>query len=135
MRQTDRVTLLLEGTAPTTDWNTVGEPGQIVRVPSFRILDGAVAMGLNELGIEIEAIVIDRAVDEGELLDFLCQLLTEFRGDVLAIMQDGSAYLSTLSRGDGRLIHRLGSKDIEFYLFTRFGLSGAVCAPSSAMEH
>lgn len=135
MRNMDRVTLLLEGTAPTTDWNSVGEPGQIVRVPSFPILDGAVAMGTNDLGIEIETIVIDRAIDEDSLLDFLCHLLVEFRGDVLAIMDDGSAYLSSLSRGDGRFLYRLTARDIEFYLFARYGVTGAICTPRSNRDH
>jgi hypothetical protein len=135
MKQKDRVTLLLEGSSPTTDWNAVGAPGEIVRVPSFRVLDGAIATGTRDLGIEIETIVIDRAIDEDELLEFLCHLLTEFRGDVLAIMRDGSAYLSTLSRGDGRLFHRLGTDDIAFYLFARYGAAATMCAPRSNREH
>jgi hypothetical protein len=135
MTQNERATLLLEGTVPTTDWNAIGEPGQIVRVPSFRLLDGAVATGMGDLGIEIEGIVIDRAIDEEQLLEFLCHMMAGFRGAVLAIMTDGSAYVSTMSRGDGRHLYLLGNDDDPFYMFARFGLTGAVCTPRTETEH
>jgi hypothetical protein len=135
MNRADNVTLLLEGSSPTTDWARFGELVHMVRVPSFQILDGALATGMNDLGIGIDAIVIDRAIDEDQLLGLLSHLLIEFRGDVLAIMEDGSAYLSTLSRGDGRLLHHLGTEDIEFYLFARFGLRGSFSAPRSMRDH
>lgn len=136
MRERDHVTLLLEGPHPTTDWAMVGEPGAIVRVPSFKMLDGALDTGLRDMGIDVDTIVLDRAIDEERLLAFLCRLMSDFRGDVLAIQSEALTFLSTPSpRGDGRFIYRLDPNDVDFYLFARFGATSTSFKVASQEEH
>jgi hypothetical protein len=93
------------------DWSGQGA----IVLSNFSLLDGALHAGVTEYGREVSHVILDRSVDAPGYLDFLTRLPLGFRGDVLLILEDGSGYLSAVSRDDGRYLYRLTATDIRFY--------------------
>jgi hypothetical protein len=55
---------------------------------------------------------LDRAL---QFREFLSKLPAEFACDVLSIGDDGKSFLSSVGRGDGRVLYALNYEDLEFY--------------------
>ncbi len=117
----DHVTLLLEGKSSSRDWSVTAGSRNLVRVPSFAMLEAALDAELNELGFEVESVILDRSVTAAQYLEFLSALTPAFRGDVVAINPDSTGFLSAVTPHDGRVLYRLSSADIDFYMTVRFG--------------
>ncbi|HEX7192230.1 MAG TPA: hypothetical protein VF381_11750 [Thermoanaerobaculia bacterium] len=66
--------------------------------------------------IDIERVILDRAATASQFLDLLTSLPQEFAGDAIMIRDDGSAFLSAISRGSGRVLYTLTAPDVDFYL-------------------
>ncbi len=64
---------------------------------------------------EIERVILDESIDSVSVLSFLASLPIEFRGEVLSIQPGGKGFLSSIARGDGRMLYELGSDDLAFY--------------------
>lgn len=116
----DRVMLLLEGSQPLTDWEREAKGRNLVRVPNIALLAAALDTGIRDLGVEVTHVILDRAATATQFLGLLSEVSPDFRGDVLWIADDGSAFLSGITAGDGRVLYHLGSEDIEFYLTASF---------------
>jgi hypothetical protein len=122
MTSLNQVTLVLYGEdASSIDWDRVDRSHGVIAMTNYRVCKAALEIGIRELGKEIVAVIFDRVVGAELFLDFLADLPHEFRGDVLLIGQDGSGYLSSASRGDGRILYTLRESDVDFYLTNRFG--------------
>jgi hypothetical protein len=93
------------------DWSGQGA----IVLSNFSLLHGALHAGVTEYGREVSHVILDRSVDPAGYLDFLTRLPLGFRGDVLLILEDGSGYLSAVSRDDGRYLYRLSATDVGFY--------------------
>lgn len=93
------------------DWSGQGA----IVLSNFSLLHGALHAGVTEYGREVAHVILDRSVDPAGYLDFLTRLPLGFRGDVLLILEDGSGFLSAVSRDDGRYLYRLTEVDIQFY--------------------
>jgi len=101
------------------DWDLTNPAGsRIIFVDSVNFLPHAIARGLTEDGHDIERVVIDRTGTALQFVEFLSTLPVEFSGDVLYVSRDGKAFLSSPSRGDGRVLYMMGANDVEFYLQT-----------------
>jgi hypothetical protein len=101
------------------DWDLSNPAGShLIFVDSVNFLPHAIARGLTEDGYDIERVVIDRTGTALQFVEFLATLPVEFAGDVVYISRDGKAFLSSSSRGDGRVLYMLGAADVEFYLQT-----------------
>src|ERR1043165_2079276 len=101
------------------DWDQSNPAGShLIFVDSVNFLPHAIARGLTEDGYATERVVIDRTGTALQFVEFLSTLPVEFAGDVLYIARDGKAFLSSRSRGDGRILYMMGSNDVEFYLQT-----------------
>lgn len=120
----DRVMLLLEGGKTFTDWECEARGRNLVRVPNVAMLSAALDTGIRELGIEVTHVILDGAASASQFLVLLSEVSPEFRGDVLWIAEDGHAFLSGITAGDGRILYRLKPDDLHFYVTASFGLSG-----------
>jgi hypothetical protein len=76
-------------------------------------------------------VVIDRTASPVEFLELLAHLSDQFTGDVLFIRDGDNAYVSSASRGGGRLLYPLAPSDLRFYLETH-GLVGASASVAAA---
>jgi len=103
------------------DWTSALLGQRIIDVPNYQLLCGAMS-GFDEFRQEIEQVIFDRSLNAVEILDFLANLPASFRGDVLAIT-GVTAYLSSVLRGDGRILYSLNETDVEFYAEVQFGIN------------
>lgn len=134
----DRVMFLLEGSQPLTDWERETKGRNLVRVPNMAVLGAALDTGIRDFGIEVTHIILDRAASATQFLGLLSEVSPDFRGDILWIADDGSAFLSGITAADGRVLYRLGSDDIAFYLTASFRdirLEGIVAPGSNEVFH
>ena len=125
----DRVVFLLEGPLPSADWRCEARGRNLVKVPNFALLAGALDMGIRDLGIEVTHVIVDGAATPRQFLQLLCEVSPEFRGDVLWIDEDGSAFLSGMTAGDGRVLYRLEPDDVAFYRAACFGAANEAGIP------
>jgi hypothetical protein len=68
------------------------------------------------VALDIERVILDGGASASQFLDLMTDLPQEFPGDVVMIRNDGSAFLSAISRGSGRVLYTLTATDVEFYL-------------------
>ena len=112
-----RITLISRSrSAPQRPWLAAPDaPRRLIFVGSFGVIPYALARGVEELGKDIEAVVIDGAADAAEYLHLLSRLPASYAGDVVLI-QDDSAFVSATGRGGDRVLYALGPDDVQFYL-------------------
>jgi len=136
-RPEQRITLILaDQSNPAIDWN-YGRPAalQIAFPASVEALRQTIRRAArDDGGLDVERIVIDRMGTAQDFLDCLTAVPTRFLGDVVFIARDGSAYLSAMARGDGRILHRLGRQDLRFYLEMHELVTGRTPKASIASE-
>ncbi|HEX8618358.1 MAG TPA: hypothetical protein VF911_12290 [Thermoanaerobaculia bacterium] len=114
-----RITLIAhDSSKPGLDWNHAWTNTQRVAflesIAAVRsALDGALHQ---DIGIDVERVVIDRAGDADSFLNLLAGVPSEFGGDLLFIRQDGCGFLSAMGRGGDRVFYALGTRDVRFYL-------------------
>jgi hypothetical protein len=116
MRDIRRITLIGRGaTTAARSWDASNQSmNRIIFVDSFLILIGA----LHHASQDVDRLVIDGAVTEGEFLRLLSTLPAAFSGDVLFV-RGADAFLSTTCRSGGRELHALLPSDVQFYLETQ----------------
>jgi len=68
------------------------------------------------MALDIERVILDGTAGASQFLDLMTALPQEFPGDVVMIRNDGSAFLSAISRGSGRVLYTLTATDVDFYL-------------------
>ena len=97
------------------DWRLDDEaPSRIVFGSFFKVIRST----RDERGDDIERIILDRTVNDAELLQLLAHLSEAFAGDVLFIREHKSSYLSAVGRSGGRTLYALRPDDVRFYLET-----------------
>src|SRR2546428_2861112 len=134
-----RITLIArEPRKAQRDWDFTNPAGnRIVFVDSLAFLPYAIDQGMKEAGHDIQRVVIDRTGTPVQFLELLATLPAEFGGDVLYTSGDGKNFLSSVARGDGRLLYSLTDEDLQFYLQTNSltwqSFPGELRAPQYAM--
>ena len=94
------------------DWDLTNPAGShLVFVDSLKFLPYAL-----DQEHDVERVIIDGAASASQFLEFLSTLPAEFAGDVLSIGDEGKSFLSSVGRGDGRLLYALTDTDLAFYL-------------------
>jgi hypothetical protein len=94
------------------DWDLTNPAGShLVFVDSLKFLPYAL-----DQEHDVERVIIDGAASALQFLEFLTTLPTEFAGDVISIGEDGKSFLSSVGRGDGRVLYALNEEDFHFYL-------------------
>jgi hypothetical protein len=68
------------------------------------------------MALDIERVILDHAATASQFLDLLTALPQEFAGDAMTIREDNTAFLSSISRGSGRVLYTLTATDVDFYL-------------------
>src|SRR5690348_8402096 len=97
------------------DWDLTNPAGShLVFIDSLKFLPYAVDQGVTSSEHDIERVIIDEAASASQFLEFLSTLPAEFAGDVLCIGDEGMSFLSSVGRGDGRLLYSLTADDLEF---------------------
>ena len=119
-RDTRHITLVNCGrSAPERAWLTGPDaPRRLIFVASFGVIPYALARGVEELGKDIENVIIDGAATASEYLHLLSELPPAYNGDVVLIEND-SAFVSATGRGGDRVLYALGPDDVQFYLETK----------------
>jgi hypothetical protein len=114
MFDTRRITLVSRRPdVPARAWDLSAKAAnRIIIVDIFSLLRYA----LDHVSQDVDRVLIDGAATPAEFLDLLTVLPSAFLGDVLLIRDDGSAFLSTVGRADGRLLYALNESDVQFYL-------------------
>jgi hypothetical protein len=122
----DRITLIARAsTKPDSDWNYASCRRQRVAfLDSVGALRFALGAALNDVGLDVERIIIDRAGDSEHFLNLLATAPPEFNGDMLFIRDDGGGFLSAMGRGGDRVLYALSDYDIRFYLETHDLVTG-----------
>jgi len=117
MRDLRRITLIARNAAaPARTWDASPHAAnRIIFVDTFAILKGALGYAAED----VDRLFIDCAATEGQFLDLLTTLPSDFAGDVLFVNDDERAFLSTTCRSGGRLLYALLPSDVRFYLETQ----------------
>jgi hypothetical protein len=113
MFDTRRITLVSRRPNALATWNLSAEAtNRIIFVDIFPLLQYA----LDHVSQDVDRVLIDGTATPEEFLDLLTALPSTFLGDVLMIRDDSNAFLSTVSRADGRFLYALNEDDVQFYL-------------------
>lgn len=130
----NRITLIARHTSkPDVDWNYARCRGENVAfLDTIQALKFALHASLNDVGLDIERVIVDRAGDADDFLDLLSSIPAELAGDVLLIRDDGAGFLSATGRGCDRVLYALTRQDIRFYLETHDLVTGRAALPLSA---
>ena len=115
-----RITLVLRnGNSPDRPWEaTPDAPNRLIFVGALTVLQYALRNALSEFNRDVERVVLDRSITAAQFLDLLAALPNEFRGDILMIRYDDTAFLSASGRGGDRVLYSLKTEDLHFYLQT-----------------
>jgi hypothetical protein len=113
-----RITLIVRNPKKVQrDWDFTNPAGsKLVFVDSMKFLPYALDRGVKSTEYDVERVIIDGTATALQFLEFLSMLPPEFAGDVISIGEDGKSFLSSVGRGDGRLLYSLTEKDFNFYL-------------------
>ena len=124
-----RITLISRSkSAPERGWITSrSAPRHVIFAESFGVIPFALARGIEEMGKDIEAVIIDGTATAAEYLHLLSVLPPAYAGDVLLIEND-SAFVSATGRGGDRVLYALRPEDVRFYLETKM-----LTAPAASM--
>ena len=93
-------------------------PSRIVFGSFFKVIRCTLNGEHHASGDDVERVVIDRTATAAEFLELLAHLSEKFAGDVILIRDDGTAYVSAVGRGGGRVLYALRTDDVRFYLET-----------------
>jgi len=123
-----RITLLARGrSTPDRDWDRLtGGVTRMVTIESMTVLRYTLQHAVSDIDLDIERVILDRAVSPAEYLDLLASLPRDFGADVLLIREDDRGYLSATGRGGDRSIHALSADDIRFYLEANALVTGRI---------
>src|SRR2546430_336842 len=114
-----RITLVARHpNAPGRQWDESNPNSRLIFLDALAFLRFAIDRGVNELGEDVERVVIDRTGTALQYLEALSKLPAEFVGDVLFVMNDGNGFLSSVGRGGDRVLYALAENDVNFYLET-----------------
>ena len=115
---TRRITLVSRnGRSALRNWDlSPAAASRIITVDSLLVLRYALSGGLAEVHRDVERVVLDKTCSASDYLSLLTTLPDQFTGDVLLITTDDSGFLSSVARGNGRLLYALSAQDIAFYL-------------------
>lgn len=115
-----RITLVSRSSsAPERSWLISRcAPRRLIFVGSFGVIPYALARGVEELGKDIESVIIDGSANAAEYLHLLSTLPTTYAGDVVLIEEE-SAFVSATGRGGDRVLYALRPEDVQFYLETK----------------
>jgi len=101
------------------DWCTGKDaPSRIIFGSFFKVIRCTLEGEHHESDDDVERVVIDRTATAAEFLELLAHLSGRFAGDVILIRDDGTAYVSAMGRGGGRVLYALLPDDVRFYLET-----------------
>ncbi|MGH9456718.1 MAG: hypothetical protein ACRD2J_03650 [Thermoanaerobaculia bacterium] len=112
----ERTTLVLTKPDAEATWQGPG----VIPLVNYALLEAALHAGVSEYGREIARVIFVGSITAERFLSFLAGLPIGFRGDVLFIQRSGEAFLSAVSRDDGRYLYSLTPRDVEFYRETTF---------------
>jgi len=105
--------------APERPWLASREaPRRLIFVNSFGMIPYAIRRGMEDLGKDIEGVVIDGTATASEYLHLLALLPAGFTGDVVFIESD-VAFVSASGRCGDRVLYALSPDDLQFYLQTK----------------
>jgi hypothetical protein len=108
-----RLTLVSRG--GSRDWETTDLAGtSIMAIDSLDEL--TVTVVDLSVALDIQRVILDQGATASQFLDLLTSLPHQFAGDAFMIREDGSAFLSAMSRGSGRVLYTLTATDVDFYL-------------------
>ena len=93
-------------------------PSRIVFGSFFKVIRCTLNGEHHDAGDDVERVILDRTATAAEFLELLAQLSEKFAGDVIMIRDDGTAYVSAVGRGGGRVLYALRPDDVRFYLET-----------------
>jgi hypothetical protein len=114
-----RITLIARHpNAPSRDWDESNPKSRLILVDAVSFLRYAIDRGVNELGEDVERVIIDRTGTALQYLDALASLPGQFFGDVLFVLTNGHGFLSSAGRGGDRVLYALTERDVDFYLQT-----------------
>ena len=118
MTNEERITLIARNAnQPDVDWNYAQARTQRVAfVDTLAAVEFVLGAALNDVGLDVERIIVDRAGHADEYLDLLASTPDEFAGDVVLIRPDGNGWLSATGRGGNRILYAMSSSDVRFYL-------------------
>ena len=119
-RDQRRITLISRTpTSPERAWLSArNAPRRMIFVGSFGVIPYALARGVDELGEDIDSVIIDGTATASEYLHLLSKLPAAYGGDVVLI-EDDSAFVSATGRGGDRVLYALRPEDVQFYLETK----------------
>lgn len=132
-----RITLVCRGAStPDRDWNmSKNSSTRLLVTNEVKVLAYAVNSCSEDLGIDVERIIVDRLLTADGYLQFLAELPNNFLGDTLYIREDGFGYLSATARGNGRVVYSLAPHDVRFYLETSGVVTGRIAtAPGHRIQ-
>jgi len=115
-----RITLISRSkSAPERGWITSrSAPRRLIFVESFGVIPFALARGIEEMGKDVECVIVDGTATAAEYLHLLSALPAAYAGDVVLIQND-SAFVSATGRGGDRVLYALRPEDVQFYLDTK----------------
>jgi hypothetical protein len=129
-----RITLIArESSKPDIDWDYPhSRAANVTFLNSLNAVKFAIRSGRNQVRLNIERVIVDRAGSAEDFLELLAVVPPELLGDLLFIRDDGSGFLSATGRGGDRLLYALSRQDVRFYLETHGLVTGRIPLSLSA---
>jgi hypothetical protein len=129
-----RITLIARPPAkPDADWNHLAcRRMGVAFVESVAALRYALVTALQDVGIDIGRVIVDRAGSADDFLELLTEIPSEFAGDALFIRDDGTGIMSATGRGGDRVLYGLTPFDVRFYLEANDLVTGRLALEISA---
>lgn len=113
-KRCNAVTLVSRSLGSARDWNTSCAGHRIVSTDNPALLSDALRHAVSG-ETEVHRLIIDGSMQVEKFLSLLADVPVSFTGDIVFIDGD-HAYLSSATRGAGRIFYRMSSIDIDFYL-------------------
>lgn len=116
--RTHRITLIArDAFKQGPDWSRqVHGRRNVTFCDSLGTLRETLRTAVDESGLDVGRVIIDRAGTADHFLDLLAELPDDFNGDLLFIRDSGCGVLSASTRGSGRVLYPLTVNDVHFYL-------------------
>ncbi|HYM60354.1 MAG TPA: hypothetical protein VEZ11_05625 [Thermoanaerobaculia bacterium] len=130
-----RITLIsTERTSSPFRWGFAPDSeNHIIYVRNPAMIGHALVTGLDELGRDVQRVIIDHSISADEFLDLLSTLTDHFPGDILFIHSEEKAFLSSSGRGGNRLMYSLSAADVQFYMRAHYLVESSDTVSSVAL--
>ena len=109
------------------DWDlSSNASSRLLMLESFTVLRYTLSAHVIDLDIDVDRVILDKAVSPAEYLSLLASLPSTFNADIVLICEDETTFISSKCPGGDRVLYQLSPDDLRFYLEANGLVTGQV---------